>query len=71
MKVIIDRFEGNYAVCEKENQEMIDIEKEKLPAGAKAGDSLIIKEDGVILPDLGETKNRKKRIEKLMEDMWE
>ena len=71
MKVIIDRFEGNYAVCEKENQEMIDIEKEKIPVGAKSGDSLIIGDNGIIVLDTVENENRKKRIEKLMEDMWE
>ena len=26
MKVIVDRFEGEYAVCEKENLDMINIE---------------------------------------------
>jgi hypothetical protein len=31
MKVIIDRFEENFAVCEKESGEMINIEVTKLP----------------------------------------
>lgn len=35
MKVIIDRFEANYAVCEEEDRTMIDIEKSKLPPGIK------------------------------------
>ncbi len=42
MKVIIDRFEGKYAVCEKKNLEMIDIEIDKLPKEVKEGDVLII-----------------------------
>ena len=71
MKVIIDRFEGDYAVCEKENQEMVHIEKVRIPTGAKSGDFLTIRDDGIIALDKDETERRKKRIEKLMEDMWE
>lgn len=69
MKVIIDRFEGKYAVCEKENLEMIDIEIEKIPKGAKEGDVLIIEGDNIRI-DSEETENRKKRIEKLMDNLW-
>ena len=71
MRLIIDRFEGKYAVCETENQEMIHIEKDKLPVGAKAGHSLIIRKGGLIVLDLVETERRKQRIEKLTQDMWE
>lgn len=68
MKVIIDRFEGEYAVCEKENLDMIDIEIERLPEGVKEGDILII-EDNNIRIDKDETENRRKRIEELMNDL--
>lgn len=30
MKYIIDRFEDNFAVCEDENQNFVDIEKSKI-----------------------------------------
>lgn len=70
MKVIIDRFEGEYAVCEKENLDMIDIEIERLPEGVKEGDILII-EDNNIRIDKDETENRRKRIEELMNDLLE
>ncbi len=70
MKVIIDRFEGNFAVCEKEDLEMIDIEIKNLPALAKEGDVLII-ENGDIKIDTLETKIRKKRIETLIDELWE
>lgn len=70
MKVIIDRFEGNFAVCEKEDLEMIDIEIKNLPALAKEGDVLII-ENGDIKIDTLETKMRKKRIETLIDELWE
>ena len=70
MKVIIDRFEGDLAVCEKEDGSFIDISKESLPNGAKAGDVLVIKENDISIDKLG-TKERRERINKLMEDIWE
>lgn len=71
MKVIIDRFEGDYAICEKEDQTMIDLERKKIPKNTKSGDALRVNEDGSISLDEKETDKRKKRIETLMEDMWE
>jgi hypothetical protein len=47
MKVTIDRFEGDFAVCEKADRTMINNEKNKLPANAKEGDTLIV--TGVIV----------------------
>lgn len=64
MKVTIDRFEGKFAVCEKENREMIDIERDKLPKEAKEGDILIINRD-VITVDREQTKKRKEEIQDL------
>ncbi|MBL4938200.1 DUF3006 domain-containing protein [Clostridium sp. YIM B02515] len=70
MKVIIDRFEENFAVCEKESGEMINIEVIKLPIHAKEGDILII-EGNAISIDEKCTKARKEKIKKLAEDLWE
>lgn len=70
MKMIIDRFEGKYAVCEMENLEMKDIEISKLPKNAKEGDVLIVTGDEIKI-DEEETKNRRKKIKKLMDDLWE
>lgn len=69
MKVIIDRFEGEYAVCEKENKEMIDIEIKNLPDDAKEGDILLIDNEKIII-DKTATENRKKYIEGLMDQLW-
>ena len=57
MKFTIDRFEGEYAVVELEDMEMIDIPVKILPLGAKEGDII----DTSI--DYDKTKARKKRIE--------
>lgn len=69
MKVVIDRFEGIYAVCEKEDRTMINIEIEKLPLKAKEGDVLSITSDSINI-DVEETYIRKKEIEELTRDLW-
>jgi hypothetical protein len=69
MKVIIDRFEGSYAVCEKEDRQMIDIERGALPPEAKEGDVLDIEGDRIVI-DNDETIKRRKRIEELTRDLW-
>ncbi|MBX4263264.1 DUF3006 domain-containing protein [Clostridium estertheticum] len=70
MDVIIDRFEGNYAVCEKEDGTMIDIKKSKIPSIAKERDVLSIDND-VIIIDIEKTKKRLNEIEKLTKGLWE
>jgi hypothetical protein len=42
MKLIIDQFEGDFAVCEKEDRTVLNINLRDLPAGAEVGDVLII-----------------------------
>ena len=69
MKVTIDRFEGNFAVCEKADRTMINIPKEKIPPEAKEGDILIIEGDSIKI-DTDSTAKRKKSIDKLMNDLW-
>lgn len=69
MKVVIDRFEGDYAVCEKEDREMIDIKRHCLPKEAKEGDVLHIEGDKIII-DINETEKRRKEIEELTKDLW-
>ena len=71
MKVVIDRFEGFYAVCEKEDRTMIDIKISNLPSESKEGDVLIIDTNNMITIDIKETKKRCKEIEKLTENLWE
>lgn len=70
MKVIIDRFEGKFAVCQKEDMSMINIVKTRLPEGAKEGDVLLVFNDSISI-DKEETDRLKKQIEKLSKDIWE
>ena len=69
MKVTIDRFEGDFAICEKADRTMVNIDKDKIPADAKEGDILIIEGD-IVRIDTGSTAKRKKAIEDMMDDLW-
>ena len=62
MKYIIDRFEENFAVLEKEEGGTIDVDVALLP-GAKKGD-VVIEKDGVYRIDKAETKERKESVMK-------
>ncbi|MEW8993192.1 DUF3006 domain-containing protein [Clostridium sp.] len=67
--IIIDRFEEEYAVCEKENMEMINIPILYLPKGVKEGDCIDLVKDKYVI-NHKETERLKKEIEKLTEDLW-
>lgn len=67
--IIIDRFEGKYAVCE-ENDKQILIEKEILPSNAKEGDVLEMFE-GHYFINSDETEKRREEINSLQDDLWE
>lgn len=70
MRAVIDRFEGDFAVCEKEDRTMLNVKRNKLPANAKEGDVLIIEGDTTRI-DSTETTKRKKATQKLMENVWQ
>lgn len=65
MKVIIDRFEEDYAIVELENKKMISMPKELIPKGAKEG--MVIN----ISIDLDETKKREVILKKLADSLWD
>jgi urease accessory protein UreE len=69
MRLIIDRFEGNFALCEKEDSCIVQIELERLPKGAAEGDVLVIENDKLII-DEAATKARKNQISKISNDIW-
>lgn len=69
MLVIIDRFEGDMAVCEKDDHTMIDIARINIPPAAREGDVLVLGE--TITIDVRETEKRQALLKKLTEDLWE
>lgn len=64
MKVIIDRFEGDYAVCEVDLDTFVNIPKILIPDSIE-GDVVNIN------VDKNETENRKKNIEDLMNNLFD
>ena len=64
MKVIIDRFEGDYAVVEMDLGKFVNLPKELVP-NAKEGDVI------VITIDHDEAKRRKEHVKDLMNQLFE
>ena len=75
MKYVVDRIEGDYAVCEnQETGEMEDIELLLLPADVDENDVLIYDEDlDEYTIEEDETSQMEDEIEdeKEMDDLWE
>ncbi len=69
-KLIIDRFEGSYAVCEQEDKSIVKIPKYKLPFDCKEGECLILDGDGMYQKDTDTTKNSEKRIRDKMNRLF-
>ncbi len=68
-KGIIDRFEGELAVVEFDD-EMKDIPKSKIPKEANVGDVLIFDGDKITISN-EETNTLKKEIDDLMDELFE
>ncbi len=66
---VIDRFEGDIAVCENARRQTRDVPVGELPPGAKAGDVLRHSKEGYRL-DPAETQRRQRAIEELTKDLW-
>ncbi len=61
-KMIIDRFDGVYAICEDKDKAFFAIDQTELPSGAKTGDVLVITDSGELKIDEEETERRRMRI---------
>ena len=64
-RYIIDRFEGETAVCETQDVETIAINRADLPDNVREG-MVIRRENGVYFADEQETKSRQERIRNLL-----
>lgn len=66
----IDRFEGEFAVCEnKETSEIVNIKKSLLPENCKVGDIIKFK-NGVYLIDEITTQNEKDEIKTMVNNLF-
>ena len=64
--LVIDRIEGDFAVCEGEDRSREDIPLSALPAGVREGDCLRKAPGGGYVLDADETARRRARNSALM-----
>ncbi len=67
----IDRFEGNFAICEDTDAKFFGIELPELPKGAKEGDVLDISDDGILSINEEETNARRAKMKKKQDKLLE
>ena len=70
MRLVIDRFEGDYAICQGDDGHMQEIERRKIPKEAQEGDIIVLQGDKIFI-DKEETLKMRDEIEKLMEELYE
>jgi hypothetical protein len=69
MRMVVDRFEGNIAVCEDmDNQRTLEYPREILPEGVAEGD-VLDGADGSFFINKDETGKRREDIRKLFESL--
>ena len=68
MKYIVDRIEGDLALCETENEEMVNLPLKDLSEGTKEG-SVLIQEGNSWMLDQDEELARMERIRKKMQHL--
>ncbi|HJA92008.1 MAG TPA: DUF3006 domain-containing protein [Candidatus Eisenbergiella merdipullorum] len=61
-QLIVDRKEGEYAVCEQTDKRMISLPLTQLPAGIREGD-VLAEENGKYWIDRAATQKRKKEVD--------
>lgn len=70
-RFIIDRFEGNFAICETEDTSYVSIPKYKLPLNCKEGDCLIIDLGGMYRKDTEAMTAKEKKLRDKMNRLFE
>ena len=70
MKLILDRIEESYAICEDmDTRETLSYPAGLLPEGVSPGDVLQYDGSGFTI-DHEETETRREHIKKMFEDLW-
>lgn len=68
MFAVIDRFEGDFAVVQRDDGKILNIKKSLLPEKAREGDVIDLNK---MIVDERETLRRKAEIRKLAENIFE
>ncbi len=72
---VIDRFEGDVAAIVFDDDSRIDLPRDQLPEGAKAGDAVVVRldKDGAVESieiDAEDTAARQARVKSLLGDIF-
>lgn len=70
MKYTIDRINGNMAVCEDENGDLVKLMVSELPSGVKEGD-ILKQQDGVWYKDETESSERRQAMKEKLNRLIE
>ncbi len=68
--IIIDRFEGEYAVCEEESGSFRKLPKVFLPAGSREGDCLVPASGGAWQIDRAATAQRREQLRRMLGNLY-
>lgn len=71
MCYILDRWEGEYAVLLDETEQAVSVLKTALAEDVREGDALLLGEDGIYRKNAEETEERREKIKKMMDTLWE
>ena len=69
-KLIIDRFEGTYAICEMDDKSKVKIPKYRLPLDCKEGDCLVQDSNEMIQKDNEATDRRNKHLKEKLNRLF-
>lgn len=67
----VDRIEGGYAVCEQDDEVIVNISLDLLPSGVREGNVLSRLSDGSFVIDKAEEERRRREILELTEDLFD
>lgn len=72
-KYIIDRFEGDFAVCQSEEKQMFNFRINELPNDAKEGSEIYLSEYGeIVLTKEGSLEaNRREDVQEVLNELFE
>ncbi len=69
--LVLDRFEGGYAVCETREGSIFTLLRTELPTEASEGSVLLLLDDGTFLLDKAETESRRKQMAEKQKSIFE
>ena len=69
--IIVDRFEGDFAVLECDGGHVESVPRTLLPPGALEGDVLLLQADGTYAVDADTTAARAAHIRNLMDQLFD